>query len=187
MPEERIFEKSRAQLVNLEEFIPNILVDLKYGTIDNVAGKVLYENPVPQLRRETAEKLKEASKIFNEMGYKVKVWDGYRPSSVQQELWDSVDEKSRIYFMNPKLGSNHTRGCAVDVTLTDWNGAELDMPSGFDDITGKATRKYVYATPIQKSNAQMLEKVMRQVGFNIINTEWWHFDDSDYKLYELID
>jgi D-alanyl-D-alanine dipeptidase len=98
-----------------------------------------------------------------------------------------VDDKGKVYFANPKLGSNHTRGCAVDVTLTDWDGTEIDMPSGFDDIMGKATRKYVYATATQKANAKMLEKVMKQVGFNIINSEWWHFDDSDYKLYELID
>ncbi|NLN47847.1 MAG: hypothetical protein GX154_01845 [Clostridiales bacterium] len=187
MTEAKIYEKSRAQLVNLVDYIPNILIDLKYGTTDNVAGRVLYENPEPLLRRETADKLKEASKIFNEMGYKVKVWDGYRPGSVQQALWDSVDDKGKVYFANPKLGSNHTRGCAVDVTLTDWDGTEIDMPSGFDDIMGKATRKYVYATATQKANAQMLEKVMKQVGFNIINSEWWHFDDSDYKLYELID
>ena len=188
MPEERILEKSKAQLIDLEEYIPNIIIDLKYGSTDNVTGEVLYDDGYKAtLRRETAEKLKAANEIFNNDGYRVKVWDGYRPAYVQQRLWDNVDEASKIYFMNPKLGSNHTRGCAVDVTLTDWNGVEIDMPSGFDDLTGKATRKYTYANAAQKANAQYLEKVMRQVGFNIINTEWWHFDDSDYKLYDLID
>lgn len=187
MPEERIFEKSRAQLVYLQEYIPNIIIDLKYATTDNVAGAVLYDNTEALLRKETADKLKEANEIFNGQGYRIKVWDAYRPSAVQQKLWDSADEKSKVYFANPKIGSNHTRGCAVDVTLTDMDGVELDMPSGFDDLTGKATRKYLYASPTQKANAQLLEKVMKQVGFNTINSEWWHFDDSDYKLYELID
>ncbi|MDD2481689.1 MAG: CapA family protein [Lutispora sp.] len=185
MSEDTIAEKAKPQLVNLQEYIPNILIELKYATTDNVTGEVLYESNEALLRVETAKKLKVANEILNKQGYRIKIWDAYRPSSVQQKLWDKAEKK--IYFADPKIGSNHTRGCTVDVTLTDLDGVDIDMPSGFDDMTGKATRKYVYATPTQKQNAQLLEKAMKQAGFNSINIEWWHFDDSDYKLYDFID
>lgn len=183
--EDVIKSKGKANIVNLKEHIPNILLDLKYASTDNITGEILYKSNEAFLRKETADKLKVANEILNKQGYKIKIWDAYRPSSVQQQLWEKATNKQ--YFMDPKIGSNHTKGCTVDITMTDLNGVDVDMPSGFDDMTGKATRKYRLATPTQKQNALLLEKAMLQAGFKSINTEWWHFDDSDWKLYDFID
>lgn len=184
MSEERIKEKSKPVMVNLREYIPELYFDLKYATTDNITGEILYDNDIPLLRKDTADKLKKAVSILAEKGYRIKVWDAYRPAAVQQKLWDAATDKT--YFADPKKGSNHTRGCSVDITLTDMNGVELDMPSGFDEMSIKAGRTYPYATAEQKNNALLLEKAMLEAGFKSIKSEWWHFDDSDYKLYDLI-
>jgi D-alanyl-D-alanine dipeptidase len=94
--------------------------------------------------------------------------------------------KNSYYFLDPKIGSNHTRGAAVDVTLVDAEGNELDMPSRFDEMSEKAHRDYKLATPGQKRNALVLENAMKEAGFIPLENEWWHFDDSDYKNYEYL-
>lgn len=186
MAEEAIRARGKARLVKLQEYIPNLIIDLRYASGNNIIGRPLYEPGYEALLRiETAEKLKHASDMLNRQGLRLKLWDGYRPASVQLQLWENAEDKS--YFAHPAKGSKHTRGCAVDVTLTDWEGNELDMPSDFDDMTEKATRSYRQATPLQKQNAQLLERVMREAGFRSIQLEWWHFEDTDWELFDLIE
>ncbi|HHY61169.1 MAG TPA: hypothetical protein GX504_11160 [Clostridia bacterium] len=186
LAEETIREQGKARLVKLQEYIPNLVIDLRYASSHNIVGKPLYEPEYEALLRlETAQKLKRASDLFNEQGLRLKLWDGYRPASVQLQLWENAEDKT--YFAHPAKGSKHTRGCAVDVTLTDWEGNELDMPSDFDDMTEKATRSYRQATPAQKQNAQLLERVMQEAGFRSIQLEWWHFEDTDWELFDLIE
>jgi len=186
LAEETIREQGKARLVKLQEYIPNLVIDLRYASSHNIVGKPLYEPEYEALLRlETAQKLKRASDLLNEQGLRLKLWDGYRPASVQLQLWENAEDKT--YFAHPAKGSKHTRGCAVDVTLTDWEGNELDMPSDFDDMTEKATRSYRQATPAQKQNAQLLERVMQEAGFRSIQLEWWHFEDTDWELFDLIE
>lgn len=185
LAEETIQARGEARMVNLQEFIPNLVIDLRYASTNNIVGRPLYADNVALLRVETAKKLAKASEMLSKQGLRLKLWDGYRPASVQLQLWESAENKS--YFAHPSKGSKHTRGCAVDVTLTDWEGNELDMPSDFDDLTDRATRSYPHATPLQKQNALLLEKVMKEAGFRTINIEWWHFEDTDWELFDLIE
>lgn len=183
--EETIKNKDKADLVDLREWMPELQIDMRYAGTNNITGEPVYENDDAYLRSATAKKLMAAAEALEAQGYLLKLWDGYRPSAAQQILYDKAENKS--VFADPKMGSNHTRGVAVDVTLTDLSGVELEMPSDFDDMTSKANRKYAQATPEQKQNAIILEKAMKDAGFKSIPNEWWHFDDSNSKLYDLIE
>lgn len=182
--EEKVAAAGKSDMVRLDIAVKDIIVELKYATSDNIIGKPVYESNAAYIRKGTADKLNRANRILMEHGYRIKVWDAYREQKYQQILYDSAEDK--YYFMDPKIGSNHTRGSAVDVTLVDADGVELDMPSGFDEMSEKAHRTYVNATPEQKENALLLENAMKSSGFIPIQKEWWHFDDSEYKSYNLL-
>ncbi len=181
-----VVKVSKTDMVRVDSFIKNIVIDLKYATTDNITGAKVYKSNVAYLRRGTAEKLAKASAILIKKGYKIKVWDAYRPSKYQYILWNKAKDKT--YFMNPyKAVSVHTRGAAVDITLVKLDGSYVDMPSGFDEQSKKASRAYTLCTPKQKANALLLENAMKSCGFKPLNTEWWHFDDTEYKSYGSIE
>jgi len=185
LTDEQIAAKAaKTDMVKLSAAVKDIEIELKYYTTDNITGRRVYESNVAYIRKGTAEKLDKANKILMKQGYRLKVWDAYRPQWAQEILYKSAENKS--VFADPKTGSVHTRGAAVDVTLVDAEGNELDMPSGHDDMTKKAWRTYEEATPEQRKNALILENAMKEAGFIPLKTEWWHFDDSEYKLYGMI-
>ncbi|HHY14377.1 MAG TPA: hypothetical protein GX526_07080, partial [Thermoanaerobacterales bacterium] len=173
-------------LVNLNDFIPDLKIDCAYAKSDNFTGKKLYYNNMPYLRLGTAEKLKVANEKAKEYGYRLKVWDAYRPPEIQWLMWNIWPDPN--YIASPlKNYSHHNRGIAVDVTLIDDDGKELPMPSKFDDFSAKANRNYAFATNEEKNNSLLLEKIMYESGFQGIQSEWWHFVDTDYSQYNIID
>lgn len=173
-------------LVRVQDIDPEIVVELKYATEDNFTGQKIYPNDVCVLRESTALKLANANRELMEMGYRIKVWDAYRPVYAQRILWEVVPDSR--YVANPdKGGSKHNRGTAVDVTLVDLEGNEVEMPSGFDDFTGKGSRSNKDISETAKKNVDLLTEVMVRNGFTTISTEWWHFNDSDSGKYEIID
>ncbi|MGE5612867.1 MAG: D-alanyl-D-alanine dipeptidase [Bacillota bacterium] len=182
--EEKAGIAGKTDMVRVDALDKNIVVDLKYATSDNITGKPVYESNTAYLRKGTAEKLKKANSMLMEHGFRIKIWDAYRRQKYQQILYESAENK--YYFMDPKKGSNHTRGAAVDVTLVDKDGNEADMPSGFDEMSEKAHRTYAHATPEQKKNALLLEEIMKSCGFIPLQKEWWHFDDSEWRTYDLL-
>jgi D-alanyl-D-alanine dipeptidase len=161
-------------LVNIREVNPDILVDMRYATADNFMGRVLYNSPECFLRRSVAEKLSKAQGLLSEQGLGIKCWDCFRPHSVQVAMWKIVPDKR--YVANPKKGSNHNRGIAVDVTLVDAQCREMDMPTGFDDFRAVAARDYKDLPEDRKKNREILRTAMEQAGFTSIRTEWWHYD-----------
>lgn len=173
-------------LVRVQDVDPNIIVELRYATEDNFTGKVVYPNGICVLRESTAQKLANASKELTERGYRIKVWDAYRPIYVQRIFYEIVPD-SRFVANPDKGGSKHNRGTAVDVTLVDMEGNELEMPSGFDDFTGKGSRNNKDISENAKRNVEMLTNVMVKNGFTTISTEWWHYNDSDSDNYNIID
>lgn len=182
--EEKVAYADKSDMVRLDMAVKNISFDLKYATSDNIIGKPVYDSTITYLRKGTADKLDKANRILMEQGYSIRIWDAYRAQKHQQILHDSAEDK--YYFMDPKIGSNHTRGSAVDVTLVNEDGEEADMPSIFDEMSVKADRNYSDVTPEQKKNALLLENAMKKSGFIPLQKEWWHFDDSEYKSYQLL-
>lgn len=186
-PEQRVGpSREPGDFVDLGEYVPGLEVELVYYTEHNFTGRKLYDNPRAYLRRGTAEKLKEVAAEVAERGYRLKVWDAYRPPRVQFEMW-AVAPDNR-YLVNPFEGhSYHSRGCAVDVTLIAYSGRELDMPSGFDEFSPKADRDYSDVTPTRAANSRYLEEVMVRHGFVSIRSEWWHFVDAEKENYEVVE
>ena len=173
-------------MVALEEFIPDIKIDLKYATTDNFTGEVIYDDHTAYLRRGTAEKLKAAQAEFKAKGYSLKIWDAYRPPSAQFKLWEKFPDAR--FVINPHQGfSYHSRGVAVDVTLVDNKGKQLLMPTGFDDFTEKANRDFNDVSEEAAKNALFLEQIMKKHGFDSIFYEWWHFVDNDREKYPVYD
>lgn len=176
----------RNNLVELTSLDPRIEVELRYATTDNFMNRKVYpDNSKALLRAETAIKLVKANAIFEADGYSIKVWDGYRPPEVQEILWEIMPDPK--FVADPKKGSNHSRGTAVDITLVDRNGKELAMPTDHDDFTAEAGRSYTGHSEEVKKNLAYLTDVMKRSGFTTINSEWWHYDDSNASGYGLID
>ena len=172
-------------MVNLQEFIPSLQIEMRYAGDNNIVGRPIYTRSQAFLRLGTAQKLKKAQEEFLRCGYSLKVWDAYRPPQAQFELWDKFPDAR--FLINPHTGySHHSHGTAVDVTLVDKHGNELDMPSDFDDFTGKADRDYQDLSVDQTNNALLLEMVMQEHGFDSIFYEWWHFIDHDRAYYDVV-
>jgi D-alanyl-D-alanine dipeptidase len=174
-----------ASLVPATSVAPGIVVDLRYATTENVFRTRLYREPKCLLRRPVAERLARVQRSLEAEGLGLKVWDAYRPASVQRRMWQLVGGSR--YLANPRRGSRHSRGAAVDVTLVDRDGKELAMPTGFDAFSRRASRAYRGGSPAARRNRDRLERAMRAQGFVPNPGEWWHFDDPDWRRYPLLD
>ncbi len=172
-------------LVKVRDIDSTILVDLRYATENNFTEQKLYPFELCLLRKSTAEKLAAVQAEVKEDGYRLKIWDAYRPLGVQEKLWEVVPDP--IYVADPAVGSNHNRGAAVDVTLVDINGEELVMPTGFDDFSERASRSYSDLPEEAEKNMNYLTDAMVRNGFTPIQSEWWHFNDADIQDYDLLD
>jgi D-alanyl-D-alanine dipeptidase len=173
--------------------IAGIVVDLRYATPDNFVGRDLYSPyDCAWLHRDAATALERVVAWLKERhpGLTPLILDALRPQRVQQELWDALEgTELRMYLANPQRGSIHSFGMALDITLVDAAGRELDMGTGFDDMTElshPALEDRFLASgalgPQQAANRQLLRDAMFQAGFVGINSEWWHFDCGDRDL-----
>ncbi len=178
-------------LVDLNSLSSNFIIDLRYASKNNFAGKQFYPKIAKAyLQESTAKKLVEANEEFYQLGYRIKIFDAYRPRRYQYMLREAAAEinpATQGYIANPKTGSHHNRGTSVDITLTDLEGRELDMPTGFDYFGKEAGITYNGCTEEQKANRELLGTIMEKHGFRRINSEWWHFDDVDFIDYPLLD
>lgn len=172
-------------LVEVCTLCPTIKLDIRYATTNNFTGKQVYESARCFLCASTAQKIAAVQAELATMGLGLKIWDGYRPLSVQKIFWKLIPDER--YVANPSKGSRHNRGTAVDCTLIDNQGNELEMPSLFDDFSEKASRNYKTMTPTAAKNCNLLETIMAKHGFSFIYSEWWHFDDLNWEKYELLD
>jgi len=171
-------------IVDMLTLNPNVLIDIKYATKENFTGKILYPDNICRLRESTAKKLAAAQSALERRGLGLKVWDCYRPLEVQKKLWKLVPDER--YVANPNKGSRHNRGAAVDVTLIDfYTKKEVAMPTPYDDFTEKAHRSDSSASTLAITNRDFLEKVMSDNGFVGLETEWWHFDDSEWMAHPI--
>ncbi len=178
--------KHDEELVDLEKEIPGVVLDIRYATTNNFTGQKLYPVAKCFLRRAAADKLREVQAELKQSGLGLKLYDGYRPLSVQKKMWEVYPHEG--FVANPKRGSRHNRGAAVDLTLIKLSDrSELPMPTPYDDFTEKAHRDYKDLPAEAVSNRALLERVMTEHGFEGLPTEWWHFDFGDWKRYKILD
>lgn len=166
---------SDAPLVDIGSVAPDVAVQMRYAGNDNFTGSAVYDCDRCFLLRETAEKLASVQRELKEKGLSLKLWDCYRPLSVQALFWARVPDPR--YVADPRTGSRHNRGTAVDVTLVDETGRELDMGTGFDDFTPRAAHAWAGLPAKVKENRRTLAEAMEQGGFSRIDSEWWHYED----------
>jgi D-alanyl-D-alanine dipeptidase len=173
--------------------IPGIAVDLRYATPDNFIGRDLYSPyDCAWLHVDAAAALERVVAWLKERrpGCTPLVLDALRPQRVQQQLWDALEGTGlQMYLANPERGSIHSYGMALDITILDEDGRELDMGTGFDDMTELSHPKLELGflqtgalTEVQVAHRRLLRDAMFQAGFVGINTEWWHFDCGDRNL-----
>jgi len=172
-------------LVNIKKLDPTIIVDLKYASGDNVFNKKFYSGNTAYLRPKVARRLVRVQKHLRKKGKGLKIWDAYRPYTVQKLLWGLKPDVR--YMADPQTGSVNNRGAAVDVTLVDEKGKELKMPTGFNDFTERAYRNYKGGTWTSRHNRNTLRRAMEKFGFLSVETEWWHFNDIDAGNYDILD
>ena len=178
----------KAQLAELIRVDPSLRLDIRYASNRNFLGFAVYNQPRAFLVKPAAQALKEAHSELKKMGFGLLILDGYRPWAVTKLMWDRTPPSKRAYVADPKQGSRHNRGCAIDLTL--WNLEEnrpAKMPSAYDDFSQKAHSDYQGGTPKARANRALLRKVMERHGFKVLSNEWWHFDYQGWENYPVLD
>ena len=195
----------RQGLVDIQTVDATILVDLKYSTTDNFVGKDVYGDLTrAYLQPMAAKKLAKASKLLQQKhpDFRLLVYDATRPRSAQWDLWNTlknlpVNERGK-YVSNPRNGSVHNYGCAVDLTIATQAGKPLDMGTKFDyfgDLAYPEKEDYLLKqgklTKKQVENRRLLRSVMQLAGFSSLKTEWWHFNALSRadakKMYKIVE
>lgn len=171
-------EPADTDFVRVQDYLPDVAVDLKYAAQDNFTGQVIYSFTDAYLRYGTVKKLEAVYDELSADGCSLKIWDAFRPTWAQFKLWDVCPDPA--YVSNPTKGfSSHSRGNTVDLTLIAADGTDVEMPTGFDDFTARADRDYSDVTETAAANARYLEDVMQRNGFKPYSQEWWHYSDTD--------
>lgn len=155
------------------------LLDIRYATADNLAGRRIYARPVALLLPEAHRRLRHAAALAGALGLAIKVFDAFRPIEAQQVLWDAVEDKR--FVSDPRGGGVHPRGAAVDLTLVDAAGAELDMGTGFDAVTGLSAHGALEVSATAQRNRALLLGIMVAAGFEPYLQEWWHYQLPDAR------
>lgn len=176
-----------ARMIDIGSVNKNIKLDIRYATTNNFLKRKLYKDARCILRAGVAQKLAQVQEDLQKRGLGLKVYDCYRPLSVTKQMWEALPDGR--YVANPVRGSRHNRGAAVDLTLVDSKGKELEMPTGFDDFSERAWRTYAGKDVSEKArkNSKILEDVMVKYGFVSLPTEWWHFDVKGWEGFSLLD
>ena len=171
--------------VRLADYSKDFVYDMKYATTDNFLEKQVYECDECYTRVNTAKALIAVNKAFMEEGYRIKFYDCYRPHSVQKKMWEIYPNPT--YVADPAKGSIHNKGGAVDITLVDMEGNELDMGTSFDFFGKKAHHAFSELPEEVLNNRKVLKATMEAYGFNAITSEWWHYNYGPTLNYEVAD
>jgi D-alanyl-D-alanine dipeptidase len=174
------------ELVDLETFIPGIVLDIRYATANNFTKEKIYTLAKAYARKPVAEALKRAQAVLKEKGLGVKVFDAYRPYKATVRFYEVYHDTT--YVASPYRGSRHNRGCAIDMTLIDLKtGEELKMPTGYDSFQKAAWPSTPVKDPVVRKNRALIIEVMKQQGFKVNSSEWWHFDFIGWNKYDVLD
>lgn len=164
----------QSDFVRLKDLSPDFVYELKYATPDNFLKQAVYDCGECYLRKSTAEALVKANEAFKQLGYRIKLFDCYRPLSVQKKMWKILP--GTHYVANPAKGSKHNRGAAVDLTLVDAEGKELNMGTPFDFFGKEAHHTYTEHSKEVLENRKLLKETLNKFNFKSIYSEWWHYE-----------
>ena len=171
-------------MVNIKDLIPSAQISLAYASTENFTKSKLYLCNKCFLRYKIAKALQKIQYELQSQGFKLKFFDCYRPYSVQKLLFEKFPVKG--YVASPVGGSIHNRGLAVDLTIIDKNGKELEMGTPFDDFSVKARHSYIDLADTILKNRLFLKNLMIKYGFSPIRSEWWHYNYRPTHRYPII-
>ncbi len=184
-PSDSLRPPDLCEIVRLDS---TIRLDIRYATRNNFTGEAVYPAARAFLQRPAALALLRVQRKLLRLGYGIVVFDAYRPWSITKKFWDITPPEKRQFVANPRYGSRHNRGCAVDCSLViRSSGEEVEMTSAYDDFTERAAAFYAGGTPAQRAARDLLRKVMTEEGFAVNPDEWWHFDYRDWRYYPVLD
>ena len=180
-----------AQLIDLMAFTrdhtANITFDIKYASTDNFTGQVIYPQARAFIMHEAAQALLAVTADLHPHGLGLRVFDAYRPWHITAYFWEHFPN-DHLYLADPREGSRHNRGCAIDLSLYDLTtGAEVEMPSAYDEFNEKSHLNYAGGTDVQNTMRALLHSTMLSHGFSAHPHEWWHFDYTNWQIYAVRD
>lgn len=184
-PDALISALSDTSFLFLATLSGDFVYDMKYATTDNFLKTRVYSCDQCLIRKEVAEGLIKANNLLMQRGYRIKLFDCYRPLSIQKKMWEVLPDSK--YVANPKYGSVHNRGGAVDITMVDRNGDELAMGTSFDHFGVEAHHSYNKLPDTVIANRRLLKESMEAAGFTAIDTEWWHYNYGTSGNYPVSD
>ena len=175
-----------SDLVELIKLDPGFKLDIRYATSNNLVGRPVYTEARAFLQRPAAEALVKINNDLKPHGYGLMIFDGYRPWSVTKIFWDITPDEDKKFVADPKDGSRHNRGCAIDLTLYDLvTGEEVSMTGAYDEMSERSYPDYQGGTDQQREMRDLLRSKMEANGFTVYEFEWWHFDYNDWKTYRI--
>lgn len=163
----------------------DVLLELTYANANNIVGRAIYQRHLCLIHHDADVCLRRAAKNAATAGCQLKIYDVFRPHEAQVLLWNSAPDKA--YVADPDIGSNHTRGTAIDLTLVDMHGFELDMGTAFDDMSELSHHFSNRVSPQAQANRLLLLGIMEDAGFVHIAHEWWHYALPESDHHVLID
>jgi len=174
-------------MTDLKKSIPGLVVDMRYAGADNFMHQRLYPfGARAWLRKAAADSLAVVQKELKEKGLGLKIFDAYRPWSITDMMWEKV--KDDRYAADPRKGSNHNRGVAVDLTIIDLNTRkEWQMGTGFDNFSDTAHHAFMELSADVLQHRMILKTTMEKHGFKALDTEWWHYSLVNAGDFELLD
>lgn len=173
-------------LVEASAAVEDLLVELRYASERNFLGRKVYPAGARcLLLNETAKRLQQAARALRPRGYRLKVYDCYRPRAVQWEMWKLFPRPG--YVADPRQGSNHNRGAAVDLTLVTLEGAEVEMPTPFDTFSRAAHHAYTGGSEASRRHRELLREAMEAAGFRKNRLEWWHYELPGASRFPLLE
>jgi D-alanyl-D-alanine dipeptidase len=159
-------------------------IDIAYATPNNFTGKPVYSRPGCYLHPDAAAALKRAIALAKPLGLRIRIFDAFRPSEAQWALWNFRPDPE--FLADPRKGSPHSRGVAVDLTLMDSNGVDLDMGTGFDAFTPLSHHANTEIPTAAQKNRLILLGLMSAAGWDFYKNEWWHYQLFNSKNYPLL-
>ena len=175
-----------SRLVEIKKYIPEIVLDIRYATTNNFTHMRMYPQARAFARLPVMLALKDVEADLKARGLGLKIYDAYRPYAVTVKFYQVTTATN--YVADPRKGSKHNRGCAIDLGLIDLKtGKEMDMPTGFDSFSKKAGADYPNLPKQEITNRELLKSVMQAHGFRVLSTEWWHYDFNGWARYPLLD
>ncbi len=174
------------RLVEIKKYIPGIVLDIRYATTNNFTHHQMYREAKAFARLPVVMALRDVEAEMKTKGLGIKIYDAYRPYAITVKFYEVALDTN--FVADPRKGSKHNRGCAIDMSLIDLKtGKELDMPTGFDSFSKKAASNYMALPQQEIANREILRNAMQTHGFVEIPSEWWHFDFNGWQKYPLLD